>query len=127
LKDLSEGKSLTGEGCGPAKAAEGGADVPEGFKEMEQAVVDGQTAEIAKVFEGFTKDDELAESAKGCPRAFCVIVLQQNFVPSTGKTVYKYQNYRVVVGPKDNVEKMKTKFADNVKGDFEVVLREQVI
>lgn len=101
--------------------------MPEGFKEMDKANIDSQTAEIAKVFEGFTKDDELAESAKGCPRAFCVIVLQENFVPSSGKTVYKYQNYRVVVGPKDNIEKMKTKFADSVKGDFEVVLREQAI
>ena len=126
LKDLADGKAITGEGTGPSKS-EGGGDDLEGFKELDEAKINGQTAEIAKVFEGFTKDEELGEAAKGCPRAFCVIVLQQNYVPNTGKTVSKYQNYRVVVGPKDNLEKMKAKFAESVQGDFEVVLREQAI
>jgi len=69
----------------------------------------------------------MGELAKGFMRAFCVIVIQMKYSPKTGEFVGKYENYRVLVGPKDNLEKIKTKLDEQVKGTFEVVLREQGI
>jgi len=53
------------------------------------------------------------------------MVFNQTYMPKTGKTVGKYENYRVLVGPKDSVEAVKKMLEDKVKGSFEVVLREQ--
>jgi len=46
------------------------------------------------------------------------------YSPKTGNFIGKYDNYRVLVGPKDNLEKIKTIFDEKVKGTFEVILRE---
>lgn len=138
LDDLAAGKEITGEGCAPAKKAddakaadeEKDADadaVPEGFKELDKEVVNKECEEHKTVMEDFTKNEELAKEAKDCPRAFCVIVVVENFYPSTGKTYFKYDNYRVVVGPKDNIEKLKTIFDEKMKGCFEPIIREQAI
>jgi len=75
LDDLAAGKALTGEGTGPApKEEESDSAVPEGFSEMDKAQVYRELDDNKKVLEGFTKDESLKESAKDCPRAFCVIV-----------------------------------------------------
>lgn len=39
----------------------------------------------------------------------------------------KYENYRVLVGPKDNLEKIKGILAEKLNGTFEVILREQAM
>merc|ERR1711971_689272 len=82
---------------------------------------------INDVMEAWKTDDDLKESAKACPGAFCVIVLVENYYPESGKTYFKYDNYRVVVGPKDNIDKLKTTFADKMKGTFNAIIREQAI
>jgi len=46
------------------------------------------------------------------------------YSPKTEEFMCKYENYRVLVGPKDNLEKVKEKLAEKVKGSFEVVMRE---
>jgi len=126
LDDLAAGKTLTGEGTGPAPA-EAAAAIPEGFSEMDQETL-GRELEANKVaLEAFTKDDELKTHAEGCPRAFCVVVCAQDYIPATGKTLTKYENYRVVVGPKDKIEHLKTTFADKMKGSFKEIIREQAI
>jgi len=39
----------------------------------------------------------------------------------------KYENYRVLVGSQDNIDKLKAKIDEKVKGSFKVVLREQAM
>lgn len=77
--------------------------------------------------EGFTKDETLKETATGCPRAFCVVVLTQNYMPESGKTYTKYENYRVVVGPKAKIDSLKSTFEEKMKGSFTPIIREQAI
>lgn len=123
---LIKGEAITGAGTEPAGAA-GGADKDQGLKEMNLAAISAEVAEIKTVFEGFTKDEGLVETCKAMPRAFCVIVLQQEYSPITEKTLMKYENYRVLVGPQDSIDKAKAVFEEKVKGSFAVVLREQAV
>jgi len=39
----------------------------------------------------------------------------------------KYENYRVLVGSQENIDKLKLKIEEKVKGKFKVVLREQAM
>lgn len=94
---------------------------------MDKAQVYREVDENRKVLEGFKEDESLKENAKGCPRAFCVIVFQENYLPSTGKTVFKYENYRVVVGPKEKIDNLKSTFEKEMKGSFKPIIREQAI
>lgn len=128
LDDLCDGKELTGDGCGPAAPAGGAAGgMPEGFTELDKVTVEKECEGHKTAMEGFKENEELATAAKACPRAFCVIVVVENYYPKLGKTLFKYDNYRVVVGPKDNIEKMKSIFSDKMKGCFNPVIREQAI
>jgi hypothetical protein len=127
LTDLADGKELTGEGIATnaAPAESSPAAVPEGFAELDKSVIDAEIAKIGPILEGFTKNEELATQAKGCPRAFCVIALQENYFPNTGKTLFKYENYRVVVGPKDNIDGLKATFEKKLTGNsFTPIIRE---
>ena len=58
------------------------------------------------------------------PRCFCVMVYDQVYVPGLGKTFHKFENYRVLVGPKANLDSLKATFDEKVKGSFEIQLRE---
>lgn len=44
----------------------------------------------------------------------------QEFNVATGKDKLTYQNVRVLVGPKDGVEKAKTMMSEKVKGSYEL-------
>jgi len=57
-------------------------------------------------------------------RAFCVLVLQMRYSPKTGNFIGMYDNYRVLMGPRDNIDKIKTIFDEKVIGTFEVRLQE---
>merc|ERR1712070_1055778 len=70
---------------------------------------------------------EVVEIAKQCPRAFCVLVCDKQFNPNTGKTLVKYENYRVLVGSQENIDKLKAKIEEKVTGKFKIVLREQAM
>lgn len=64
------------------------------------------------------------EKAKSMPRAFCVMVYEETFNVATEKSTIDWKNYRVLVGPKDAIDECKKQIEENLKGDFEVVLRE---
>ena len=125
---LLRGETLTGEGCPSVKEEStvevAKAEIPEGFKELDLDVVSSELESNYTVMEAFTKDAEMATLSEGFQRAFCVLVLQMRYSPKTGNFIGKYDNYRVLVGPKDNLEKIKTIFDEKVKGTFEVILRE---
>lgn len=127
LDDLAAGKPLTGAGTGPAPVEEAAAGIPEGYSEMDSDVVQRELEANKLVLDGFTKDEDLKKNAEGCPRAFCVIVCAQDYIPASGKTFFKYENFRVVVGPKDKIEALKSTFEDKVKGTFKPIIREQAI
>ena len=40
------------------------------------------------------------------PRCFCVIVASSEYIPNSGKTYTKYENYRVLVGKKETIDKI---------------------
>jgi len=131
IDDLIAGKALTGEGTGPAPVAEGAAAgapaIPEGFEEMDSDKISREVETNKAILEGFAKDESMKDAADKCPRAFCVIVLAQNYMPATGKSYTKYENYRVLVGPQDKIDGLKSTFEEKVKGSFKTILREQAI
>jgi len=61
------------------------------------------------------------------PRAFCVMVYEENCDPKTKNSTVDWKNYRVLVGKQDAINACKEVIEEKVKGDFEVVLREHVI
>jgi len=58
------------------------------------------------------------------PRAFCVMVYEEKYNIKDGKSSVDWKNYRVLVGPQDAINTCKAVLEANLKGDFEVVLRE---
>ena len=123
---LLNGESLAGEGCG-AKVEEpdAKADLPKGFKELDMAGVSSEIDTLHAVFEGFTKDEEMIKSAETLQRAFCVLVLEMRYSPKTGSFIGKYDNHRVLQGPKASIDKIKAAFDEKVIGSFEVLSREK--
>lgn len=126
---LRNGGSISGEGCAASEAAaEGGeAPVPEGYVEMDDKELEDDIAQASAAIDALTKDTEVVEIAKQCPRAFCVLVCDKQFNPNTGKTLVKYENYRVLVGSQENIDKLKAKIEEKVTGKFKIVLREQAM
>lgn len=121
LNDLVEGKELVSPNEEEAKESE----------ESESIMVDSATihAEIDdfKVKVGPELQTELKENVKNFYRAYCVMVAEEEISPETGKSKTTYDNYRVLVGPKDELEKVKEHLEAKVKGSFKVVLREQAL
>jgi len=132
LDNLSKGVALTGEGVftGEKKAEEGEqkeAELPEGYKEIDADAINKEIDAFKGVGEGLQKDETMKGHAAKMPRAFCVMVFNQMYMPKSGKTVGKYENYRVLVGPQDTIDAVKGILEEKVKGSFEVVLREQAM
>ena len=61
------------------------------------------------------------------PRAFCVFVVQESFDSDGNHKSTDYKNYRVLVGPQEKIDMLKSWMNENIKGDFEVVERVQAI
>jgi len=125
LTNMLKGEKLTGEGCAPAeapKAAEGGEapaeKVPEGFKEVDGAAVNKEMDDFRGIAAEMQK--ELGDNAKGMMRDFCVLVLNQQFMPNSGKWYGKYDNYRVLVGSQAKIDACNNLIKEKVKGSFEV-------
>jgi hypothetical protein len=58
------------------------------------------------------------------PRCFCVIVASSEYIPNSGKTFTKYENYRVLVGKQENIDKMIVKINEKLNDDlFKVIDR----
>lgn len=133
IDTLIKGEALTGEGVfsGEPKKEEGGAtaaaELPEGYKSVDAAAINAEIDAFTAVGTALQADEKIKEHAKKMPRAFCVMVFNQQYVPKTGETHGKYENFRVLVGPKDDLEATKAILDERVKGSFEVVLREQAM
>jgi len=120
---LLKGEKLTGEGCGPAGPGEEDSE----SKEMDVEAVAKELDAFEELGNEFCKNDVLKAAAKTMPRAFCVMSLQQNYSPATGKNMCKYLNYRVLIGSQANIDLLKKEFEEKVKGSFKVVLNERVL
>merc|ERR1712100_435102 len=74
------------------------------------------------------KDEEVAKHAKNMPRAFCVMVYEESFDVTTGKSSIDWKNYRVLVGKQEAIDAVKKSIENIVPSDgYEVVLRENPI
>lgn len=96
LNDLAEGKELSGKEDGEAGAE--GASAETGT--VDAAKMHAEIDEF-KMKVGPELQTALKENVKDFPRAFCVMVAQQELSPMTGESKTTYDNYRVLVGPKD--------------------------
>ena len=62
------------------------------------------------------------------PRCFCVIVASSEYIPNSGKTYTKYENYRVLIGKKESIDKIDEKIKEKVKSEyFSVIDRHQAM
>jgi thiol-disulfide isomerase/thioredoxin len=127
LNALKAGEVLTGEGV--ATAAAGGADEAEdpAFKPVDADLINKEIDSFAEIAEAMQKDAEISELAKKFARAFCVMVFTQKYNPVSKQMKGQYQNYRVLVGPAADLEKLKGILAEKVSGSYELVLREQAM
>ena len=76
------------------------------------------------------KDSHIKESAKNLMRDFVVLVRETKYNAFSQKFMTKYENINVLVGPKDSVDKVKTKiehFLKEQKGTFETNFRVQAL
>ena len=53
-----------------------------------------------------------------------ILILEDSYDPYTDKHKGEFKNFRVLVGPQDSINAIKSAFDEKVKGSFEVVLRE---
>jgi len=121
LNDLAEGKELSVDGA-EEESADAGAEA--------KVTVDGE--KMNQEIESFKTQQpelykELKDDVSNFMRAFCVMVGSEKLNPATGKFTVDYKNYRVLVGPKEPLEKVKAVLNEKVKGSFEIVLREQAL
>jgi len=58
------------------------------------------------------------------PRAFCVMVYEEKYDPRTQTSSVDWKNHRVLVGPQASIDTCKEAMETQVKGDYEVILRE---
>lgn len=102
------------------------------YGENEEDLSSERLVEINKEIDAFKEsgkeiqaDEGLKATYKNLRRAFCVFVMMTKYYPVHKKTVGKFENYRVLVGPKDDVEKTKAFLEEKVKGSFKVQMQVQ--
>lgn len=108
---LLKGEKIYGTGCEfeseeAEKSAAGGAKTEEGEAAEEKTEGSNVNPEDAlAVIDTFHKETgpalqaKLKESAKGMPRAFCVMTYEEEYDINTDKSKVEWNNYRVLVGP----------------------------
>lgn len=126
---LLKGEKITGPGteeeAKPEADSEEGADAG---KERDAAKDFEAIDKVATdVFPGLQKNEKITAIAKNMPRAFCVFTYEMKYDISNGKSTAEWKNYRVLVGKQADIDTCKEVIESEVKGDFEVVLREHVI
>ena len=84
---------------------------------MNKGKVDQEMEAIKGALSKFTKNKVFAKT-NSCPRAFCMVILQENYYPNTGKTLFKYKNYRNIVGPQEQIDLLLKTFENQIKGSF---------
>merc|ERR1712224_425678 len=123
--DLLAGKEITGEGTGATKPAEEESSGSAPASKLDPAACLATIDEFAStVGPALQKDEKVKEAAKQMPRAFCVMVYEEKYDPRSQSSSVDWKNYRVLVGKQDAINTCKEVIEANVKGDYEVVLRE---
>lgn len=102
---LLKGESITGEGTTPVLSQEAVKfdKTPEGFKKLDFAAVSSEIGSLKPVMEGMNVDVEITKLTSGFRQAFCVLTLEMRYCPNSGTFLGKYDNYRVLMGPKDKI------------------------
>lgn len=129
LNDLAEGKELTKAGGDEEKEADKGdgeaGDAPK--KEPLDAATMHAEIDKFKTEVGPQLQKDLKETVEKFPRAFCVMVASEELNVESGEKTSKYENFRVLVGPGDELEKVKSHLEEKVKGSFKLILREHAL
>lgn len=131
LDALINGEELTGEGIvKPIKEGEAAGQPEEkvkpdeDFKEIE---ISGDEIERFKeICKTKFSGEEVKSQASGMMRSFCVIVLQQQYIPAEKKTYSNYENYRVLVGAQEKIDSLKKLIEENLTG-FSFQVNEQIM
>jgi len=55
------------------------------------------------------------------------MTFEDSYDPYNDKHKGEFKNFRVLVGPQDSINAIKSAFDEKVKGSFEVVLREHAV
>jgi hypothetical protein len=126
IDNLLKGQALTGEGVASAKAE--GADSSEepkyepkpDFKTLDLDAISKEIEGFKESCKAMSDNDALKEAAKDMPRKFCVVVLEQHYSPQNDSSLFKYTNYRVLVGKQESIDLLAKHFEENVKGSFEI-------
>lgn len=107
---LLKGEKLTGEGAWVEGNAAGAADdaaeeVEEGFKtDLDADKVSEEVAQFKATAERWIGDKDTTEKTAGMARNFCVMTVEENYDPKTGKMAIRFCNHRVIVGPQEKVD-----------------------
>ena len=100
--DLLEGKEIAVGGGGGDDDEDGG---------FESNVDGADVAEAQKKFEELSTEhcqtDATKAACEGMPRAFCVLVTQNQYNVKEKKIQSKMENYQVLVGPQEKIDKVK--------------------
>jgi len=104
LDTLLKGEGITGEGTTASAQEVAKFDkTPEGFKELDLATISTEIEGLKPVMEGLNQDAEITKLTSSFKAAFCVLVLTMRYCPNTDSFLGKYENFRVLVGPKDKI------------------------
>lgn len=124
FNDLLEGKAITGKGC---EAATGdGDDDGEEFKaNCEEGDVDSAVAKFNELSTELLQIDSTKEACAGMPRAFCVLVNQNQFDVKEKKVLAQLENIQVLVGPQEKLDKVKEILKPFSGNAWKVTVREQ--
>lgn len=123
--DLLAGKEITGEGTGQTAAKEEDESGSAPASKLDPAACLATIDEFAStVGPALQKDEKIKSVAKGMPRAFCVMVYEEKYDPRTQTSSVDWKNHRVLVGPQASIDTCKEAMETQVKGDYEVILRE---
>jgi len=126
LDTLAKGEALTGEGT-ESKSSEETATDDTNAKVFELDQVNKEIEAGKEAMLAMQADASLKEAAKDMPRSFCVLVLEQEYNPSTGNSNTKFTNYRVLVGKQESIDLLKSAMDEKVKGCFELKLQERAL
>ena len=119
LDALRRGEALSGEGTAPKEVKTGDDDEAVSASNVEETLPEGYSedknpeslrAEIRTVSDAIAElvlMEDVKKCGKDMSRAFCVLVVDQQYIPSTQKIRVKYENYRALAGQIEQIEEMK--------------------
>ena len=71
------------------------------------------------------ESEDVSAKCEGMQQAFCVMTYEETLDPKTGEMPGRFLNHRVLKGNQEKIDEMKALLEENVKGDFEIRLREE--